>query len=145
MRYPDPEGSYGKNEAFPGGPLYTPSTKADVGEHDEDINEEQAEGIVGAKYADRVEELTIEIYSYAHAYALELELILADTKFEFGLDEATDEIVLSGEISTPESSRAWKGEEYCVGEAVLGVDKQYLRDCIGTLQDRIVDGQAIKE
>ncbi|KAI4272491.1 MAG: hypothetical protein L6R38_006582, partial [Xanthoria sp. 2 TBL-2021] len=81
-----------ESEAFPDGPIYTPSTKADVGEHDEDISEARAAELVGSlEYADRIKELSMEIYEVAHAYAWERGLILADTKFEFGLDVEKNE------------------------------------------------------
>ncbi|KAL8999941.1 MAG: hypothetical protein Q9169_001347 [Polycauliona sp. 2 TL-2023] len=121
-------GGLKEGEAFPDGPIYTPSTKADVGEHDEDISEAEAAGIVGAKYADRIKELSLSIFKVAHQYAWERGLILADTKFEFGLDVDTDEVVLADEILTPESSRFWKREGYVVGQDAEGVDKQFLRD-----------------
>ncbi|KAI4257389.1 MAG: hypothetical protein L6R42_005696 [Xanthoria sp. 1 TBL-2021] len=118
-----------ESEAFPDGPIYTPSTKADVGEHDEDISEARAAEIVGSlKYAHRIKELSLEIYKVAHAYAYERGLILADTKFEFGLDGESGEVVLADEILTPESSRFWKKEGYEVGRDAEGVDKQFLRD-----------------
>ncbi|KAL8671421.1 MAG: hypothetical protein Q9168_004073 [Polycauliona sp. 1 TL-2023] len=117
-----------ESQAFPDGPIYTPSTKADVGEHDEDISEVQAATIVGVKYADRIKELSLLIFKVAHAYAWDRGLILADTKFEFGLDTESDEVVLTDEILTPESSRFWKKEGYVVGEDAEGVDKQFLRD-----------------
>ncbi|KAL8750801.1 MAG: hypothetical protein Q9199_006834 [Rusavskia elegans] len=118
-----------ESEAFPDGPIYTPSTKADVGEHDEDISEAQAAELVGSpEYADRIKGLAMEIYKAGHAYAWERGLVLADTKFEFGLDVESDEVVLADEILTPESSRFWKREEYVVGGDGEGCDKQFLRD-----------------
>ncbi|KAI4237902.1 MAG: hypothetical protein LQ349_001502 [Xanthoria aureola] len=116
---------------FPDGPLYTPSTKADVGDHDEDISEARAAELVGgAMYADRIKELSLAIYRAAHAYAWARGLVLADTKFEFGREEETGEVVLADEILTPESSRFWKRETYGVGGdgGEEGCDKQFLRD-----------------
>ncbi|KAL8861300.1 MAG: hypothetical protein Q9178_002172 [Gyalolechia marmorata] len=119
-----------EGEAFPNGPIYTPSTKADVGEHDEDISEAQATKIVGTKYANRIKELSIQVFQVAAEYARERGLILVDTKFEFGLDTETGEVVLMDEILTPESSRFWRVEEgFRVGEEELeNIDKQCLRD-----------------
>lgn len=117
-----------EGQAFPGGPIYTPSTKADPPEHDEDISEEEAALIVGKGYADRIKELSLSVYKCGAAYALERGIIIADTKFEFGLDTKTDEVVLVDEILTPESSRFWPVEGYRVGQDSLSLDKQYLRD-----------------
>ncbi|KAJ2978100.1 hypothetical protein NUW58_g7601 [Xylaria curta] len=115
-------------QAFPEGPIYTPSTKAPVGEKDENITPEQARKIVGDKYADKIERLALAIYKAAHAYAFERGIIVADTKFEFGLDEATDEIVLIDEVLTPDSSRFWPAADYAPGRDQKSFDKQYLRD-----------------
>ncbi|KAI4268027.1 MAG: hypothetical protein LQ337_008073, partial [Flavoplaca oasis] len=105
-----------ESQALPSGPIYTPSTKADVGEHDEDISEAQAAAIIGSqKHADCIKHLSLTIFNVAHAYASERGLILADTKFEFGLDEESGDVVLMDEILTPESSRFWKREGWVVG------------------------------
>ncbi|KAL8908921.1 MAG: hypothetical protein Q9207_000497 [Kuettlingeria erythrocarpa] len=123
-----------ESEAFPGGPIYTPSTKAELGEHDENIHPDKAAEIVGAKYARRIENLAISLYKHAAAYALERGIIIADTKFEFGLDKETDEVVLVDEVLTPDSSRFWSAASYRVGEPQLSFDKQPLRDWL-TSQD----------
>ncbi|KAI1437859.1 SAICAR synthase-like protein [Xylaria sp. CBS 124048] len=115
-------------QAFPGGPIYTPSTKAPVGEKDENITPEQARKIVGEKYADKIENLALSVYKAAHAYALERGIIVADTKFEFGLDEETDEVVLIDEVLTPDSSRFWPAADYAPGRDQKSFDKQYMRD-----------------
>ncbi|KAI0542787.1 hypothetical protein GGR58DRAFT_496896 [Xylaria digitata] len=115
-------------QAFPGGPIYTPSTKAPVGGKDENITPEHARQIVGDKYADKIENLALAIYKAAHAYALERGIIVADTKFEFGLDEETDEVVLIDEVLTPDSSRFWPAADYAQGRDQKSFDKQYLRD-----------------
>ncbi|KAL8894563.1 MAG: hypothetical protein Q9192_004218 [Flavoplaca navasiana] len=118
-----------ESQALPNGPIYTPSTKAAVGEHDEDISEAQAAAIIGSqKHADRIKDVSLTIFNVAHAHAWERGLILADTKFEFGLDEETGDVVLMDEILTPESSRFWKWERWVVGQDAEGVDKQFLRD-----------------
>ncbi|KAI4098564.1 MAG: hypothetical protein L6R37_006427 [Teloschistes peruensis] len=117
-----------ESEAFPGGPIYTPSTKAELGAHDENIHPDKAKEIVGAKYAARIEELALACYRYAADYTLARGIIIADTKFEFGLDVETDEVVLMDEILTPDSSRFWPADAYRVGETPPSFDKQYLRD-----------------
>ncbi|KAL8710073.1 MAG: hypothetical protein Q9220_005345 [cf. Caloplaca sp. 1 TL-2023] len=117
-----------ESEAFPGGPLYTPSTKAERGAHDENISPEEAEKIVGVKYAKRIEELALSLYKHGAAYAFERGIIIADTKFEFGLDEETDEVVLVDEVLTPDSSRFWSTDLYKPGGSQSSFDKQPLRD-----------------
>ena len=109
-------------------PIYTPSTKAEQGKHDENITTEQAAEIVGVKYAQRIEELALKLYKVAHDYALERGIIIADTKFEFGVDDKTDEVVLVDEVLTPDSSRFWPKETYQVGKSQASFDKQFLRD-----------------
>ena len=121
-----------ESEAFPGGPIYTPSTKADQGEHDENIHPDRAAEIVGVKYAKRIEELSICLYKQAAAYARDRGIIIADTKFEFGLDRETDEIVLIDEVLSPDSSRFWPASSYRIGESPPSFDKQFLRDFIST-------------
>lgn len=107
-------------------PLFTPSTKADVGEHDENISVDKAADILGAdRFAD-VERISLEIYSQARAYARQLGIIIADTKFEFGL--VGDELLLIDEVLTPDSSRFWPQEGYAPGASQPSFDKQYLRD-----------------
>ena len=109
-------------------PIYTPSTKAELGQHDENISTEEAAKIVGEKYAKRIEELSLQIYKVAKEYAKKKGIIIADTKFEFGLDEETDEVVLIDEVLTPDSSRFWPAATYEVGRSQDSFDKQYLRD-----------------
>lgn len=116
-----------ESQQFPT-PLYTPSTKAELGQHDENISVERAAEIVGAKYAKRIEDLAIRIYTTARDYAAQKGIIIADTKFEFGLDEQTDEVVLIDEVLTPDSSRFWDAKTYKVGQGQASFDKQYLRD-----------------
>jgi len=109
-------------------PLWTPSTKAELGDHDENISPTKAREIVGEKYAARIEELSLKIYTVARDYAAERGIIIADTKFEFGLDEENDEVVLVDEVLTPDSSRFWPADRYEVGKGQDSYDKQYLRD-----------------
>ena len=121
-----PEGLQ-ESQEFPE-PIYTPSTKAELGQHDENISTEEAARVVGEKYALRIEELSLKIYKAARDYAKEKGIIIADTKFEFGLDEETDEVVLLDEILTPDSSRFWSKKTYKVGQGQDSFDKQFLRD-----------------
>ncbi|KAI1626095.1 phosphoribosylaminoimidazole-succinocarboxamide synthase [Exophiala viscosa] len=109
-------------------PIYTPSTKAELGQHDENISTEQAAKLVGEKYAKRIEDLSLQVYKTARDYAKEKGIIIADTKFEFGLDEETDEVVLVDEVLTPDSSRFWAKSTYKVGQGQDSFDKQFLRD-----------------
>jgi phosphoribosylaminoimidazole-succinocarboxamide synthase len=111
-------------------PLWTPSTKAELGDKDENISPEKAREIIGDKaIAARVEELSLRIYEAAAARAEAVGIVLADTKFEFGLDEK-DEVVLVDEVLTPDSSRFWPKDtwEQNLGKAQPSFDKQFLRD-----------------
>lgn len=121
-----PEGLQ-ESQEFPE-PLYTPSTKAELGQHDENISTEEAAKIVGEKYAKRIEELALQIYKTAREYAKTKGIIIADTKFEFGLDEETDEVVLIDEVLTPDSSRFWPAATYEIGKGQDSFDKQFLRN-----------------
>ncbi|KAI1077872.1 putative phosphoribosylaminoimidazole-succinocarboxamide synthase [Whalleya microplaca] len=114
--------------AVPGGPIYTPSTKAPAGQHDENISKEQAAQIVGEKYAARIEELALKVFRAASEYAEERGIIIADTKFEFALDEETDEVVLVDEVLTSDSSRMWPKDKYEPGHDQESFDKQFLRN-----------------
>ncbi|KAL3466794.1 hypothetical protein BJX64DRAFT_274431 [Aspergillus heterothallicus] len=116
-----------ESEAFPDGPIYTPSTKAEQGEHDENIHPDKAAEILG-EYASKVAELAVQLYKTAHAYALTRGVIIADTKFEFGVDENTNEVVLADEVLTPDSSRFWPKDSYEIGRGQQSFDKQFLRD-----------------
>jgi phosphoribosylaminoimidazole-succinocarboxamide synthase len=108
-------------------PIFTPSTKADVG-HDETIDFARATELVGdAALIERVREKSIELYSFAAEHARERGVILADTKFEFGLDEH-DELVVGDEVLTPDSSRYWPVDSYEIGRGQPSFDKQYVRD-----------------
>lgn len=143
-----------ESQPFPGGALYTPSTKAEAGLNDENISLEEAAKIVGPKYAKKIEKLAITLYETARDYAKERGIIIADTKFEFGLDEETDEIVLVDEVLTPDSSRFWPIDKYEIGREQESFDKQYLRDWLVqeglkgkqgiTMPDEVVKGTAEK-
>jgi phosphoribosylaminoimidazole-succinocarboxamide synthase len=109
-------------------PLWTPSTKAEQGDKDENISPSKAEEIVGSDIARRVQQLSLKIYSKAAEYALERGIVIADSKFEFGIDHASNSIVLVDEVLTPDSSRFWPAASYEVGRPQKSLDKQYLRD-----------------
>ncbi|PMD15011.1 SAICAR synthetase [Hyaloscypha hepaticicola] len=117
-----------ESEAFPQGALYTPSTKAEAGQNDENISIAEAAEIVGPKYAQKIEDLAIKLYTVARDYAAERGIIIADSKFEFGLDEETEEVVLVDEVLTPDSSRFWPADKYEIGREQMSYDKQFLRD-----------------
>jgi len=106
-------------------PIFTPATKAETG-HDENISIERAGEIVGEGLAQRLKELTLEIYETGASVARERGVILADTKFEFGFIDG--EIALCDEVMTPDSSRFWPADEYAPGGAQPSFDKQYVRD-----------------
>ena len=111
-------------------PLWTPSTKAEAGAKDENISPKNAAEIVGGEYADQIASLSLQLYKAAVSYAFERRIIIADTKFEFGLDETTSppSIVLVDEILTPDSSRFWDADKYVIGRSQDSLDKQVLRD-----------------
>ncbi len=112
--------------------IFTPATKAAVGDHDENISFEAAAGLVGTEMAARVRDTAIALYHFAAAHAAERGIIIADTKFEFGL--APDgELVLIDEALTPDSSRFWPASSYQVGSSPPSFDKQFVRDYLETL------------
>jgi len=106
-------------------PIFTPSTKADSG-HDENISIEKAAGIVGTDTIEKLERISLDIYTRACEYAASKDIIIADTKFEFG--RVDDEIILIDEVLTPDSSRFWLVDEYQPGRQQESLDKQYVRD-----------------
>ncbi len=108
-------------------PIFTPSSKAAVGDHDENITLQQCAQLLGQQLADKVASVSIQLYQEAAAYALTRGIIIADTKFEFGLD-AAGELYLIDEVLTPDSSRFWPADEYVVGTNPPSFDKQYVRD-----------------
>lgn len=108
--------------------IFTPSAKAEVGEHDENITFEQMVERVGPEAAERLRELTLGVYGRAEAIARERGIILADTKVEFGVDPATGQIVLGDEVLTPDSSRFWDAADYAPGRSQPSFDKQFVRD-----------------
>jgi len=113
-------------------PIFTPSTKAAVGDHDVNVSMKEAEEIVGKGLANQVADISLKIYKYAADYALERGIIIADTKFEFGLDE-NNNVVLMDEVLTPDSSRFWSLEDYQVGTSPTSFDKQIIRDYLESL------------
>ena len=115
-------------------PLFSPATKAEQGEHDENITFEGACAAVGRETAERLRALSLEIYGFGREVAERSGIILADTKFEFGHD-ATGRLLLIDECLTPDSSRFWPKEQYAVGRGQPSLDKQPLRDWLGTLRD----------
>jgi len=108
-------------------PIFTPSSKADVGDHDENITLEKCAALVGKVLAEKVANVSIRLYQEAAEYALTRGIIIADTKFEFGLD-AAGELYLIDEVLTPDSSRFWPADQYAVGKNPPSFDKQYVRD-----------------
>lgn len=113
-------------------PLFTPSTKADVGEHDVNVPFEQVAELAGENLAEKVRQISLEIYRGCAAYALERGIIIADTKFEFGTDDQ-GELALIDEVLTPDSSRFWPREKYRSGVSPPNFDKQFVRDYLETL------------
>ena len=111
--------------------IFTPATKAPVGQHDENISFEEAAKIVGPELAAKVRSVSIQLYSAAAEYARTKGIIIADTKFEFGVDEK-GALVLIDEILTPDSSRFWSAAEYRVGMSPPSFDKQIVRDWLET-------------
>jgi phosphoribosylaminoimidazole-succinocarboxamide synthase len=112
-------------------PLFTPSTKAETG-HDENISFEQAKKISGDKIATQARDASIKVYNHARDYARKRGIIIADTKFEFGLDESGT-LILIDEVLTPDSSRFWPADQYAPGKSQPSFDKQFVRDYLETL------------
>ncbi len=113
-------------------PIYTPSSKADVGEHDENIDYAATEKLLGKDMAHEVKEVSLKLYKAAADYALERGIIIADTKFEFGVDK-NNQLVLIDEVLTPDSSRFWPADQYSPGSSPVSFDKQFVRDYLETL------------
>jgi phosphoribosylaminoimidazole-succinocarboxamide synthase len=111
-------------------PLFTPATKAETG-HDENISFDEACKIVGRDIAEKARDLSLKIYSFAAEYALQRGLIIADTKFEFGLTDG--KLILIDEVLTPDSSRFWPADKYQEGRSQPSFDKQFVRDYLETL------------
>jgi len=112
--------------------LFTPSSKAAVGDHDENITFTQLSNLIGTERAEQLRAVSLKIYQQASEHAQKNGIIIADTKFEFGLDE-NDELVLMDEVLTPDSSRFWNRSTYLVGTSPESYDKQFIRDYLETL------------
>jgi phosphoribosylaminoimidazole-succinocarboxamide synthase len=124
-------------------PLFTPATKAEAGEHDVNIGFEEVEELVGPRLAQRVRDVSIAIYRRASDYARDRAIIIADTKFEFGLDDE-GRLFLIDEVLTPDSSRFWPASSYATGISPPSFDKQYVRDYLDTLDwDKTAPGPSL--
>jgi phosphoribosylaminoimidazole-succinocarboxamide synthase len=113
--------------------LFTPTTKAAIGDHDEAIDYAQTEQLVGAETAKKLKDATIDLYTRAADYARRHGIIIADTKFEFGMDD-DGSLILADEVLTPDSSRFWPEASYAVGSNPPSLDKQYVRDWLDSIQ-----------
>ena len=124
-------------------PIFTPSTKADEG-HDENISTDQMKGIVGEEHGQKLVDISLKLYQTAADYALSKGIIIADTKFEFGLVDG--ELILIDEVLTPDSSRFWPADTYQPGSSPLSFDKQFVRDYLETLDwDKTPPAPALPE
>ena len=115
-------------------PIYTPSTKAEIGDHDENISFERSVELIGEEDASRLRDLAIAVYSKARDHAAAQGIIIADTKFEFG--RVDGKIILADEVLTPDSSRFWPGDQYAEGKDQPSFDKQFVRDWLNANWDR---------
>jgi phosphoribosylaminoimidazole-succinocarboxamide synthase len=123
--------------------LFTPATKAEAGNHDENIDFRQTAALIGTELAEKVRELSIRIYRRAALHALARGIIIADTKFEFGLDDSGT-LFLIDEVLTPDSSRFWPSDNYRTGISPPSFDKQFVRDYLDTLDwDKTAPGPTI--
>jgi phosphoribosylaminoimidazole-succinocarboxamide synthase len=113
-------------------PIFTPATKEEVGKHDENITFERAASMIGKDLAERVRDISLEIYTRAAATAEQKGIIIADTKMEFGLDEK-GELILIDELLTPDSSRFWPKDKYQPGKGQASFDKQFVRDYLNSI------------
>lgn len=125
--------------------LFTPASKAEAGDHDENIRFDQVIGLIGKELATEVKDISIKIYERAAAFALERGIIIADTKFEFGLDN-NGKLHIIDEILTPDSSRFWPVDEYKIGISPPSFDKQFVRDYLNTLDwDKTAPGPKLPQ
>ncbi|MFT3791062.1 MAG: phosphoribosylaminoimidazolesuccinocarboxamide synthase [Rudaea sp.] len=135
-------------------PIFTPSTKATIGDHDENVDFDRVVATIGADLAEQVRDATLKIYTFAAEYAAARGILIADTKFEFGTDEA-GKLYVMDEMLTPDSSRFWPADEYRVGISPPSYDKQFVRDYLETLDwnktapgpklpQSVIDGTAAK-
>jgi phosphoribosylaminoimidazole-succinocarboxamide synthase len=124
-------------------PLFTPSSKAEMGDHDENISFEEAADLIGRELANRVSQAAIAVYEHARDYAETRGIIVADTKFEFAVDDSGT-LVLIDEVVTPDSSRFWPADQYAPGSSPPSYDKQFVRDYLETLDwDKTEPGPAL--
>ncbi len=114
-------------------PIFTPATKAEGGLHDQNITFEMMAGMIGKEVADHLMEISIALYNFGNQLAEEKGIIIADTKFEFGIDETSGGVILIDEILTPDSSRFWPKDEYSPGRAQRSFDKQFVRDYLTSI------------
>ena len=112
-------------------PIFTPSTKAKIGDHDENIHFQEVQNLIGLELADKVRSISIEIYEKAAKFAFDRGIIIADTKMEFGLS-SEGELILIDELLTPDSSRFWPIDSYEIGKSPESYDKQFIRDYLET-------------
>jgi phosphoribosylaminoimidazole-succinocarboxamide synthase len=127
-------------------PIFTPATKAELGEHDENIDFDMMAASVGGEIAERIRELALRLYTHAAAATERAGILLADTKFEFGVDRATGELLLIDEALTPDSSRFWDAATYRPGGAQASYDKQFVRDwLLAQPWDKTAPGPALPE
>jgi len=126
-------------------PIFTPSTKAEVGAHDENIDFDKTVKLLGEDLAKQVRDASLQLYKEAADYALQRGIIIADTKFEFGLDE-NNQLVLIDEVLTPDSSRFWPADQYQPGSSPVSFDKQFVRDYLETLDwDKTAPGPELPD
>lgn len=124
-------------------PIFTPSSKASVGDHDENIPFAEMVDKVGSELANQIKDVSLKLYNMAAEHASQNGIIIADTKFEFGLDE-NNNLVLMDEILTPDSSRFWNKEKYQIGTSPESYDKQFIRDYLETLDwDKTAPGPSV--
>lgn len=125
-------------------PIFTPSTKAAIGDHDENISFDVIVDLIGRELAEKVRDVALELYRFGAEYALERGIIIADTKFEFGMLDG--QLILIDEIMTPDSSRFWPADGYAPGESQPSYDKQYVRDYLETLDwDKTAPGPELPD
>ena len=115
------------------GPIFTPATKAEGGRHDENITFERMSGLIGRDAADYLKEISITLYDFGNKLAEKRGIIIADTKFEFGIDEISGDVILIDEILTPDSSRFWPKDDYSPGRPQKSFDKQFVRDYLSSI------------
>jgi phosphoribosylaminoimidazole-succinocarboxamide synthase len=127
-------------------PIFTPATKAEGGTHDENVSFDAMTAAIGGDLAERVKHASLELYANAAAITARVGILIADTKFEFGLRRGTNELLLIDEVLTPDSSRFWEAATYQPGRVQVSFDKQYVRDWLETLGwDKTAPGPELPE